>query len=29
LRLEVGDEIYFDDGTQNNLRVTFGPQIRF
>jgi opacity protein-like surface antigen len=29
LRLEVGDEIYFDNGTQNNLRVTFGPQIRF
>ena len=29
LRLEVGDEMYFDNGTQNNLRVTFGPQIRF
>jgi hypothetical protein len=29
LRLEVGDEIYFDDGARNNLRVTFGPQIRF
>jgi hypothetical protein len=29
LRLEVGDEIYFDDGAQNNLRVTFGPQFRF
>ena len=29
LRLEVGDEIYFDGGTRNNLRVTFGPQIRF
>jgi len=29
LRLEVGDEIYFRDGAQNNLRVTFGPQIRF
>lgn len=29
LRLEVGDEIYFDDGARNNLRVTFGPTIRF
>ena len=29
LRLEVGDEIYFSGGTRNNLRVTFGPQIRF
>ncbi len=29
LRLEVGDEIYFDNGARNNLRVTFGPQIRF
>lgn len=29
LRAEVGDEIYFDNGAQNNLRVTFGPQIRF
>lgn len=29
LRAEVGDEIYFDNVTYNNLRVTFGPQIRF
>ena len=29
LRLEAGDEIYFDNGARNNLRVTFGPQIRF
>jgi hypothetical protein len=29
LRLEVGDEIYLDNGTYNNLKVTFGPHIRF
>lgn len=29
LRLEVGDDIYFDDGARNNLRVTFGPTFRF
>jgi Outer membrane protein beta-barrel domain len=29
LRLEAGDEIYFDNGTHNNLKVTFGPAIRF
>ncbi len=29
LRLDVGDEIYLDHGTHNNLRVTFGPQLRF
>jgi Outer membrane protein beta-barrel domain len=29
LRLDVGDEIYFDSGAHNNLRVTFGPTIRF
>ena len=29
LRAEVGDEIYFDNGARNNLRVTFGPHIRF
>jgi len=29
LRLEVGDEIYLNNGTFNNLRVTFGPHIRF
>lgn len=29
LRLDVGDQIYFDNGAQNNLKVTFGPAIRF
>jgi hypothetical protein len=29
LRAEIGDEVYFDHGARNNLRVTFGPQIRF
>ncbi len=29
LRLEVGDEIFISNGTFNNLRVTFGPQLRF
>lgn len=29
LRAEVGDEIYFKNGTHNNLRVTFGPTLRF
>ena len=29
LRLEAGDEIYFDNGTHNNFRVTFGPTFRF
>lgn len=29
LRADVGDEIYFDNGARNNLRVTFGPQLRF
>lgn len=29
LRLEAGDEVYFDNGGHNNLRVTFGPQLRF
>jgi hypothetical protein len=29
LRLEVGDEIYFDNGAQNNLKVSFGPTFRF
>ncbi len=28
-RLDVGDEIYLNNGTYNNLRVTFGPHIRF
>ena len=29
LRAELGDEIYFKNGTHNNLRVTFGPTFRF
>jgi hypothetical protein len=29
LRLEAGDEIYFNNGAHNNLRITFGPIIRF
>lgn len=29
LRLEFGDLIYFNSGEHNNLRVTFGPIVRF
>jgi hypothetical protein len=29
LRFELGDEVYFNNGAHNNLRVTFGPIIRF
>jgi len=29
LRLEAGDEMYFNHGTNHNLRVAFGPYIRF
>ena len=29
LRLEAGDEMYFNSGTHHNLRMTFGPYIRF
>jgi opacity protein-like surface antigen len=29
LRLEAGDEIFLSSGVRNNLRVTFGPSIRF
>lgn len=29
LRLEAGDEIYFNNGAHNNLRITFGPTVRF
>ena len=29
LRLEAGDEIYFNSGAHNNLRITFGPVLRF
>lgn len=29
VRADVGDEIYFDRGAHNNIRITFGPVIRF
>ena len=29
MRFDVGDEIYFNHGAHNNLRVSFGPVIRF
>lgn len=29
LRLDVGDEMYFTNGTHHNFRATFGPVIRF
>jgi hypothetical protein len=29
LRLEFGDDIYFNQGAHNNLRITFGPIFRF
>ena len=29
LRAEAGDDIFFNNGAHNNLRVTFGPQFRF
>lgn len=29
LRLDVADEMYFNHGAQQGLRVTFGPYIRF
>jgi len=29
LRFEMGDEIYFNRGAHNNLRITFGPILRF
>jgi hypothetical protein len=29
LRLELGDEIYFNNGGHNNLRITFGPVLKF
>jgi len=27
--MEAGDEIWVDNGAYNNLRVTFGPTLRF
>jgi len=29
LRLEAGDDIFFNGGAHNNLRITVGPQFRF
>jgi hypothetical protein len=29
LRIELGDEVYFNRGSHNNLRITFGPILRF
>ena len=29
LRFEAGDEMYFNRGAHNNLRITFGPILRF
>jgi hypothetical protein len=29
IRLEAGDDIFFDGGAHNNLRVSVGPQFRF
>jgi hypothetical protein len=29
LRFEMGDDIYFNNGAHNNLRITFGPILRF
>jgi hypothetical protein len=29
LRFDIGDEIYFNHGSHNNLRMAFGPFIRF
>src|SRR5579863_854663 len=29
LRAEAGDDVFFQSGAHNNLRVTFGPQLRF
>jgi len=29
VRAEIGDNIFFNNGAHNNLRVSFGPQFRF
>lgn len=29
LRLDGGDDIYFDNGAHNNLKIMFGPVLRF
>jgi len=29
LRAEIGDNIFFNNGAHNNMRISFGPQFRF
>jgi hypothetical protein len=29
LRMDIGDEMYFNNGTHNNLSISLGPYIRF
>jgi len=29
IRFDIGDELYFNSGAHNNLRIAFGPYIRF
>jgi len=29
VRFDIGDELYFNSGAHNNLRIAFGPYIRF
>ncbi len=29
VRAEIGDNIFFNNGVHNNLRISFGPQFRF
>jgi hypothetical protein len=29
LRMDVGDELYWNDGARHNLKVTFGPHFQF
>lgn len=29
IRLEAGDEVYFNNGANNNLRLELGPVFRF
>jgi hypothetical protein len=29
VRFDIGDEMYFSNGANNNLRIAFGPYIRF
>jgi hypothetical protein len=29
IRVDAGDEIFWDEGVKHNLRITFGPTVRF